>query len=192
MSDKQAHPVHDESLSALMDGEAQELELRRLLQQLLDNHELRAKWSRYQLASSILHKQPHSRIASFNLADAVQLAIQQDVSIEKNTAGGWQKSAMRFAVAASVALVVVTGVQWQQHAGLGNQSVIVMQPANQSSKNPTSLEAVASVPLLVSQPSRDNSSGRYMQNNLEHASLNTSRSMVPLAPVAERKIIDGK
>lgn len=192
MSDKHAHPVHDESLSALMDGEAQELELRRLLQQLPNDSELRAKWSRYQLASSILHKQPYSRVVSFNVADAVQLAIQQNVSIEKNTAGGWQKNTMRFAVAASVTLAVVMGAQWQQRVTLGNQLVIVKQPANQSYTKPASLEAVASVPLLASQPSRDNSSGRYMQNNFEHASLNTSRSMVPLAPVAERKTIDRK
>ena len=191
MSDKHAHPVHDESLSALMDGEAQELELRRLLQQLPNDSELRAKWSRYQLASSILHKQPYSRVVSFNVADAVQLAIQQNVSIEKNTAGGWQKNTMRFAVA-SVTLAVVMGAQWQQRVTLGNQLVIVKQPANQSYTKPASLEAVASVPLLASQPSRDNSSGRYMQNNFEHASLNTSRSMVPLAPVAERKTIDRK
>ena len=99
---------------------------------------------------------------------------------------------MRFAVAASVTLAVVMGAQWQQRVTLGNQLVIVKQPANQSYTKPASLEAVASVPLLASQPSRDNSSGRYMQNNFEHASLNTSRSMVPLAPVAERKTIDRK
>ena len=187
MSDKHAYPVHDESLSALMDGEAQELELRRLLQQLPNDSELRAKWSRYQLASSILRKQPYSRVASFNVADAVQRAIQQDVSVEKNTAGGWQKNAMRFAVAASVTLVVVTGVQWQQRATVGNQLVVAAPEVNQNYTKPASLEAVASVPLLASQPSRDNSSRRNMQNNLEHASMNASRSMVPLAPVAERK-----
>ena len=186
MSDKQAHPVHDESLSALMDGEAQELELRRLLQQLPSDSALRAKWSRYQLASSILHKQSHSRATSFDFADAVQRAIQQEVSVEKNTAGGWQKNAMRFAVAASVTLAVVTGVQWQQRAAVNNQFVVVAPLVNQSYTKPASLEAVASVPLLASQPLRDNSSVRNMQNNLEHASLNTSRSMVPLAPVAER------
>jgi len=186
MSNKPTNPVYDESLSTLMDGEAQELELRRLLQQLPDDPALRAKWSRYQLASAILHKQPHSHAASFALADAVQLAIQQEASVEKNAADGWQKNVMRFAVAASVTLAVVTGVQWQQNANVSSQLVVATPPVNQSYIKPASLEAVASVPLLASQPSRDNASGRYMQNNLEHASLNTNRSMVPLAPVAER------
>ena len=186
MSDKYVHSVRDESLSALMDGEAQELELRRLLQQLPVDSALRVKWSRYQLVSSILNKQPHAEVSFFELADAVQHAIRQDVCVEKNTAGGWQKITMRFAVAASVTLAVVMGVQWQQKAIVNKQLVAMTPPASQSYVKPASLEAVASVPLLASKPSRDNQSGRYMQNNLERASLNAGRSMVPLAPVSER------
>ena len=185
MSDKYVHPVRDESLSALMDGEAQELELRRLLQQLPVDSELRVKWSRYQLVSSILNKQPHSGVSSFELADAVQQAIRQDVYVEKNIAGDLYKNTIRFAVAASVTLAVVTGVQWQQKAVVNKQLVATTPPVSQSYVKPASLEAVASVPLLASQPSRDNLSGRYMQNNFERASLNTSRSMVPLAPASK-------
>ena len=44
-----------ESLSAVMDNEADELELRRVLAG--DNPELRAIWSRYQLARAAMHKE---------------------------------------------------------------------------------------------------------------------------------------
>ena len=44
----------NESLSALMDGEADELEVRRLLNQLEQDDELRATWHRYQLLGAVM------------------------------------------------------------------------------------------------------------------------------------------
>ena len=46
-----------ESLSAVMDNEADELELRRVLAAAGDDAELRGTWSRYQLARAVMHKE---------------------------------------------------------------------------------------------------------------------------------------
>ncbi len=45
-----------ESLSAVMDNEADELELRRVLN-AVDDAETRATWSRYQVARAAMHKE---------------------------------------------------------------------------------------------------------------------------------------
>lgn len=202
MSDKSPHTVQDESLSALMDGEAQELELRRLLQHLPDNPDLRAKWARYHVASCILHKEQYPPVPSLSFADAVQAAIQKELSFELNsrelekslvTSESWRKSAARFAVAASVALAVVVGVQWQQRMSVAEHLAVTI-PATKNNVRTTSPETVATVPLMVSKPLatgafmpvRDKQYERYMQYNLERASLETGRGIVPLAPVAER------
>ena len=46
-----------ESLSAVMDNEADELELRRVLAAAGDDAELRGTWSRYQIARAVMHKE---------------------------------------------------------------------------------------------------------------------------------------
>ncbi len=202
MSDKFPHTVHDESLSALMDGESQELELRRLLQCLPDDSELRAKWARYHAASSILHKDQYPPAFSLGFADAVQVAIQKEQSFGLNsresenlleTDESWRKSAARFAVAASVALVVVTGVQWQQRMS-ATEHLAATIPATKNATKAASLESVTTAPLAggkllaagMLMPAGDKPYERYMQYNLEHASIETGRGIVPLAPVAEK------
>ncbi len=46
----------NDELSALMDGEATELEMHRVLRSAVDDPEVAAKWQRYHLASAILRK----------------------------------------------------------------------------------------------------------------------------------------
>jgi sigma-E factor negative regulatory protein RseA len=195
MSNEYTQTIHEESLSALMDGEAQELELRRLLRQLPDDPELRARWARYQLASSILHKQQCFPAASLKLADAVQMAVRNEFSYEGSGVTKWRRSAVRFAVAASVALAVVVGVQWEQQRTAVTTQLADAVPTTPDSRHAgaASLESVATVPLLASKPlagsafmpARGKQYG-YMQYNLERASLDTNGSMVPLAPVSDR------
>ena len=48
--------VLQESLSALMDNEADELEVRRVLQAAEQDPALRSTWSRYQVARAVMHK----------------------------------------------------------------------------------------------------------------------------------------
>ncbi len=66
-----------ESLSAVLDNEADELELRRVLS-AIDDADTRATWARYQVARAAMHKEllmPHLDISA-----AVSAAIADEVS----------------------------------------------------------------------------------------------------------------
>ncbi|WP_268797657.1 sigma-E factor negative regulatory protein [Pseudomonas huanghezhanensis] len=117
-----------ESLSAVMDNEADELELRRVLS-AIDDADTRATWSRYQIARAAMHKElliPHLDISA-----AVAAAIADEISPIKAGRGQW-RTLGRLAVAASVTVAVLAGVRLYNQddiagAQLAQQSV---QPAN--------------------------------------------------------------
>jgi len=113
-----------ESLSALLDdelGKTDELELRRLIKACAEDGELVAAYERYTMVSSALAGENY---ASSSLVSKVSSAIaaeemdaeSPDVT-EQTQESGWKKvfplKAMgQFAVAASVAVLVVSTVQW--------------------------------------------------------------------------------
>ncbi len=101
----------NESLSALMDGEASELELRRILK--ADTDEINEHWHRYQLASAALRGDvtlEKSVDLSFSISEAI--ADEPTYSSKKKTKTSVWSNIGRFAVAASVAGAVVVGVQF--------------------------------------------------------------------------------
>jgi sigma-E factor negative regulatory protein RseA len=104
-----------ESLSALMDNEADELELRRVLKALEGQGEdviaLKAKWQRYHVVSASLKREIHVS-PSCNLLASIQAELEQDAIPAKalvDFASG--KSILRRfgqgAIAASVAVAVL-------------------------------------------------------------------------------------
>lgn len=136
MTEQTQPPVLAESLSALMDNQASELELQRLLKALDADAELRSTWSRYQIASAGL-KGDIPVLASSDFASRVSAAIEaeetysapaisKDVSEQTYVAGSnvvamplrWWQQAGRVAVAASVAGAVILGVQQYQTPGV--------------------------------------------------------------------------
>lgn len=105
-----------ESMSALMDDESSELELRRLLKDIPEHPEMGDTWNRYNLARSILHKEE-----VFTVSAAGTQRILAALAEEKPySAGGvstaratprWLPMAGRLAIAASVTLAVFLGLQ---------------------------------------------------------------------------------
>jgi hypothetical protein len=87
-----------ESLSAVMDNEADELELRRVLN-AFDDAETRDTWSRYQVARAVMHKD--LLIPRLDIAAAVSAALADEAVPAKAARGPW-RSLGRLAVAASV------------------------------------------------------------------------------------------
>ena len=87
-----------ESLSAVMDNEADELELRRVLN-AVDDAETRATWSRYQIARAAMHKE--LLMPKLDIASAVSAALADEAVPAKVKQGPW-RSIGRLAVAASV------------------------------------------------------------------------------------------
>jgi sigma-E factor negative regulatory protein RseA len=106
--------VLDQSVSAVMDGEADELELRRVLAAAGEDAAVRERWSRYQLARAVMHKQ--TVVPGLDLASAVSAAIAAEESPAVAPAvpaarSGWARFG-RVAVAASVTLAVLVGVRF--------------------------------------------------------------------------------
>ncbi|WP_101759301.1 sigma-E factor negative regulatory protein [Oceanicoccus sp. KOV_DT_Chl] len=102
-----------ESISALVDGEAQELELRRVLS--VDGEEkvsLQQRWSRYHLARDVMHGEDvHGQFRHMDISKQVSMAISEQPAHSSTASKAWWQPVAGFAVAASVAAAVVIGVQ---------------------------------------------------------------------------------
>ena len=108
-----------ESLSALMDGEADELEVRRVLNQLDKDDELRENWKNYHLMGSLMREESFDSIdltqGINNALDGIDTLSESDMTkaSENSSSQGssWYKPLTSVAVAASVTLAVLLGVQ---------------------------------------------------------------------------------
>ena len=99
----------EQSLSALMDGEATEMETHRLLKAVAEDPQLRDRWKRYHMASATIKGEPAT--TSIDYSAAISAAIDQEPAHRRSALTVFAGSAGRFAIAASVALVAVFGVQ---------------------------------------------------------------------------------
>ncbi|BAP80697.1 sigma factor algU negative regulatory proteinMucA [Pseudomonas sp. MT-1] len=118
-----------ESLSAVMDNEADDLELRRVLAAEGDS-EMRSTWSRYQIARAAMHKEliePRLDIAS---AVSAALAEEPEITAVKPQRFAW-RNVGRLAVAASVTVAVLAGVR------LYNQSEVAGPQIAQQAVQPS-------------------------------------------------------
>ncbi|SEQ63030.1 MucB/RseB-like protein with C-terminal domain [Amphritea atlantica] len=107
-----------EALSALMDNEVGDFELRSLLKQSADNKELCGQWQRYHLASSLLKNE---QLGAGDISAAVMDAVESEPTFSKTTADSpvntgisgksFFKPLISMAVAASVTAVVILGGQ---------------------------------------------------------------------------------
>lgn len=117
-----------EELSALMDGEISDLELRRLLKQGSDDPQILATWQRLHSVRSVLrgeHREPGMRLMKLDLSQRVAAALASEEthhlseSPQTKAPSRWRESIIKpfasVAVAASVSALVVIG--WQ---GLNN------------------------------------------------------------------------
>lgn len=118
MTDKSSQQALRESLSALVDDQASELEVRRVLRASEDDAEVRDTWTRYQLARSAMRGDLES--ANYiDLSASIRDAIDEEESYTMPTTEakpklGWTQRLGRFAIAASVAGVVVLTAQVSQ------------------------------------------------------------------------------
>jgi sigma-E factor negative regulatory protein RseA len=114
MTEQTTHHPLAESLSALMDDQASELELQRLLKASESDAELKEAWSRYQLISAAMRRDLPT-VASGGFSDRVSAAIAGEETYQTGsspkTGSNWWHNTGRFAVAASVAAAVIIGVQ---------------------------------------------------------------------------------
>jgi sigma-E factor negative regulatory protein RseA len=104
-----------ESLSALLDGEVEELELRRILQKSEMDPSLLETWGRYNLVHSALTAEAVPASSGFASAVADQLDSEPSYNLSASSAvssaGTWRQNLTKLAIAASVALIFVVGLQ---------------------------------------------------------------------------------
>lgn len=130
-----------ESLSAVMDNEADELEVRRVLA-ASDDPELRATWSRYQIARAVMHKELLEPRLDIAAAVSAALADEALPVTAAKPAGSW-RSIGRLAVAASVTLAVLAGVR------LYNQDELADAQLAQQATQPSLVPPVSGAAMLA-------------------------------------------
>jgi sigma-E factor negative regulatory protein RseA len=100
-----------EVVSALVDNEVSNMELRRLLKEANSDPEVRERWKRYQLIRSVLHGEldVDPRV---DLSERIGAAIAQEESLQvPGRMKQWRDGLGKTAIAASVALAFVVGFQ---------------------------------------------------------------------------------
>ena len=193
-----------ESLSALVDDEANELELQRVLAQLGDDPELRQTWVRYNLVHAVASGQEVLAHRNLDISTQVRAVIAgEPPAASAASPSRFKQHFLRpltsLAVAASVTATVVIG--GQQLAQMEDGSYGDKRGAVASSVSPvgmvnslgaTSVQAsfgTRAVPVL--QPTNHSAYDklarqrmeRYLQEHAEHAALNSPNGLVPFARV---------
>ncbi len=121
-----------ESLSAVLDNEADELELRRVLS-AADESETRATWARYQVARAAMHKE--LLMPKLDIASAVSAALAEEAAPAPVKQNAW-RSVGRLAVAASVTVAVLAGVRLYNQEEITGAELASQQPAQQNLSAP--------------------------------------------------------
>ncbi len=178
-----------ESLSALVDGETDELEVRRILNQVEEDSELRDSWQRYQMIGSLMRDEP---VATTDLSRGIMQAIEgepmdevptdHEVNQEQNghrqtkRSVNWIASA---AVAASVTIAVLLGMRL--NLDLQQQDLV----ADAELSGETVEQRLVSNPVdAVELEQAQRKLQEYVLQHTENAALNTGRGMMPFARVA--------
>lgn len=189
-----------ESLSALMDGEANELELERVLSRIADDPQLRQAWVRYSQAQGALAGQPQA-YPQLDISARVRAELDNSAQSVAKTTASFKERVLRpltsLAVAASVAATVVIG--GQQLAQIGSTDAytndgVATIPAGifgGAGGVPVRASLTGSRPVLkpatreAYQTLARQRMSKYMQEHAEHAALNSPQGLIPFARVPE-------
>lgn len=183
------------SLSALLDGELSELELRRVLREARDNPRLLETWERYNLARAALRGEPVRQAdPSLSRRIADQVAAEPSPGQRRRFGGiprAWLVPAGRLAVAASVTMAVFLGMQslFQGGSGApegqpGMQQASTQQAATEGSVDPEAQQRLNEYIQSVSIPHPEEAG-----NQEDLADITTLLESTRLRPVSDRELI---
>ncbi len=123
-----------ESLSALMDNEGDELELRRVMKSLDDSPDAAETWRRYHLMRSLMRREPGVDLAT-DLSAGIMARLQDEQAPRLEPVAPAVRRSLPFArsagIAAAVSLMVISGVQFYQGGG-GDDPGLASGPTSQS------------------------------------------------------------
>lgn len=196
--------VLKQSLSALIDNEADELELRRILN-ASDDAELRGRWSRYQIARAAMHNE------QFSVQEDLSASIMAAINNEPELATKPAEQAVitkqptkvrgipwlgRVAVAASVTLAVLGGVRFYNQDALQQETMVAQSeqrlPATTPAQSPMVLASYnvqgekAPIAQTVSEQELwyERRLPNYLRQHAQQTSVNKTESGLPYARAA--------
>jgi len=180
-----------ESISALVDDEAQELELHRVLGSMESDEQLRQTWKRYQAASFSMKRQMDCRFdldISGRVAEALddEPTVIVETSNEKSRFGRVFKPVLSMAVAASAAFLVIFAVQMGGQDDTDEQVAAGAQPlttnlvagANVSNENIMAVSSEVMTPVEKRLQS-------LIENHTQQASMSQNRGVMPYTQLVE-------
>jgi sigma-E factor negative regulatory protein RseA len=187
-----------ESLSALMDGEADELEMRRVLNQLEKDDELAASWKSYHLMGSLMRDESFDSIDltlginkaldgedTINQGPVTSTPIQSHESGDlKTSRAAWYKPLTSVAVAASVTFAVLIGVQSiepNNGLGLADAQVLPVLQSKQGELTASNLSLEEQQQLEAAQQQLQ----EYVLQNSADPSIEKKEGVLPFARVVE-------
>ncbi len=191
-----------ESLSALMDDESNELEFQRILSDS-DDETIRQTWRRYHITRSVIREgNINEKFASVDISRQVSSAL----SGESRHKPAWRlqqylKPVASFAIAASVAVVVVVSGQWLDDSvpAIGQTAVTdstiaanspapVVAGARTVNFDGSNRRSVKTDQSAVYNNFARQRLQRFMLHNAEHAALNSTQGMMTFARVTSLEV----
>lgn len=132
-----------ESLSAMVDDEASELEMRRVLKNMDNNPEVLERWRRYHLIGSVMRKEhgvggaanPSSLVSSISNTlsmEAEKSVESQNASVTRGGQSGLRDVLGKTAIAASFAATLVLGFNYVGKVDEAGERAIASTAANSS------------------------------------------------------------
>lgn len=173
MTDINGREQLGESISALVDGEASEMELRRIIKASETDDDLRKQWSRYQLISQVMQGEAPAS-AGVDLSASIREAIDAEPEARK----GWFQNVARVAIAASVAGVVVLTAQFTQQQAVTAEAQVAGRAESTQAVSPATLSLPAGfqAPSVTARTVSSDSVSGFIQ---KERSLNSTAAQAP-------------
>jgi sigma-E factor negative regulatory protein RseA len=181
-----------ESISVLVDDEAQELELHRVLGSMENNEELRQTWRRYQSASFLMKRQMDCRF-DLDISGRVAAALADEPVVtsvigvnEKTRFSRTFKPVLSMAVAASAAFIVIFAVQISEQNKSGEQIAAGEQPliTHLVAEMKTANENILTVGSEVMTPVERRLQS-LIKNHTQQANMSQNRGVMPSGQLVE-------
>lgn len=164
---------HDrgEQLSALIDGELSDHEMDQVLDALERDEEMRGQWSRYHLISDSI-RSTAANVSVTDLAERIRSAIADEPAIlaPPRKSSRFIKPLAGFAIAASVAIVAVIGIQQPGQSGVLPLPVAVVQLSASGQPRAPAATVIQRVRWNVAQPVVETRLNSYLINHNERLS----------------------
>jgi sigma-E factor negative regulatory protein RseA len=167
-------------LSAMVDGELADAEMNLALRRLSRDGDIQKRWERYHLISDALQGHLPAAIDP-DFAGRLRQAIHQEPLPQPvvRPLPAWYKPVTGFALAASVVLAALFGLQWTQRD-------VTLTPSNPmatvvpAASTPLPVQVVSLSPSTdeASEPTEDRLNS-YLVNHNGHASRNSVNGMLP-------------